>query len=58
MAGSRPGTLEPVALVGLAREEGWVMISARGMLQQTAQGTRWQAGLGLQITPHLPTGDE
>ncbi|MFT5684904.1 MAG: hypothetical protein ACI8RZ_005849, partial [Myxococcota bacterium] len=44
LAGTRPGSLEPIALVGLSREKGWVRLSAQGSAQQTAQGIRWEAG--------------
>ena len=57
IAGQRPGDLEPIALIGLARERGWVRLSGQGSFQQTAQGLRWEVGLGIQITPHLPTED-
>ena len=57
LAGERPGSVEPIALIGLSREKGWRRLSGQGSLQQTAQGTRWLAGLSLKITPHLPDND-
>ena len=58
IAGDRSGEFEPIALVGLSREKGWVRLAAQGSLQQTAQGVRWEAGIGIQITPHLSSAED
>ena len=58
IAGQRPGDLEPIALLGLARERGWVRLSGQGSFQQTAQGLRWEVGLGINLTPNLSTEDQ
>ena len=54
LSGDRPGEREPVVLAGLGWQDGWVRLVGQGSLRQTAQGRRWEAGLGLQITPRLP----
>ncbi len=58
ISGQRPGDLEPIALLGLARERGWVRLAGQGSFQQTAQGLRWTVGLGISLTPHLFTEDQ
>ena len=55
IAGERPEGVEPIVRFGLSHERGWRRLSGQGSLQQTTQGTRWLAGLSLQITPHLPS---
>ncbi len=57
LAGERPGALEPIALLGLSREKGWLRTAGQASLRQTAQGLRWEAALSFTLTPHIDSGD-